>query len=193
MKLCRSLSYQQEMACEMFQNLQRRKFFVCVNLVFTKGVRLTALEIVEMGILFIPGVGAVQNCNSAKMSCIILLLLYQCPSQAASGVRSSFLCAPSNSWLPKGCEGVLLCVMWVLISSNLNRCERNLIASTSIQPLEQRQPAAPMFSTCMQTGSLGAEGVSRVCYSLIYLFCKGLTLCLVINVTYTEIYDYKIR
>lgn len=75
-------------------------------------------------------------------------------------MRSSFLGAPSNSWLPKGCEDVLLCVMWVLISSNLNRCERNLIASTSIQPLEQRQPAASMFSSCMQTRSLETKGVS---------------------------------
>lgn len=45
----------------MFQNLQRRKFFVHVMLVFTEGVRLTALEIVEIGMLFIPMKGAVQT------------------------------------------------------------------------------------------------------------------------------------
>lgn len=61
----------------MFQNLQRRKFFVCVNLVFTKGVRLTAMEIVEIGILFIPREGAVQTAVVQKFP--VLLCCYTLP------------------------------------------------------------------------------------------------------------------
>lgn len=102
------------------------------------------------------------DCSSAKISCIILLFHPTCAlHRQPLGVRSSsFLCAPSGSWLTKGCEGGFLCVMWLLVSWNLKRCGRNLITSTSKQPLEQRQPLAPMFSDWRQAENLEVEDVS---------------------------------
>lgn len=54
------------------------------------------------------------DCSGAKICCIILLLhpTGALPRQPL-GVRSSLerkLCAPSNSWLPKGCQGGFFCV-----------------------------------------------------------------------------------
>lgn len=52
------------------------------------------------------------DCNSVKICCITLLLhptsaLHRQPP----GARSAFfLCAPSSSWLPEGCEGGFFCV-----------------------------------------------------------------------------------
>lgn len=102
------------------------------------------------------------DCSSAKISWFILLLHPICAlHRQPLGVRSSsFLCSPSESWLTKGCQGGFLCVVWVLVSWNPNRCGRNLITSTPKQPLEQRQPLASMFSDWRQAESLEAEAVS---------------------------------
>lgn len=91
-----------------------------------------------------PWSGCSADCSGAEISGIVLLFH---PASALHwqplGTMSSFvLWAPSNTWLPKGCEGGALCVVWVLVSWNLNRCGRNLITSASPGLLEQRQPSA---------------------------------------------------
>jgi len=86
----------------MFQNLQRRKFFVCVNLVFTKGVRLTAVEIVEIGILFIPRVGAVQTAIVQKFS--VLFRCYTLPVPFAGSLWEPGALAFSVPLQTVGCQ-----------------------------------------------------------------------------------------
>lgn len=77
---------------------------------------------------------------------------YLCPSQAASwGEELLLSLCPFRELADKRMWGwFFLCVMWVLVSWNLNRCGRNLITSTSKQALEQRQPWAPVFSDWRQ-------------------------------------------
>lgn len=140
----------------MFQNLQRRKFFVCVNLVFTKGVRLTTMEIVEIRILFIPREDAVQTAVVQKF--LGLFCCYTLPVPFTGGLlgwgATPFSVPLQRAGLQKDVRVVFLFVMWVLVSWNLNRCGRNLIISTSKQPL------ATIFSDWRQAESLEAEDVS---------------------------------
>lgn len=146
----------------MFQNLQRRKFFVCVNLVFTKGVRLTAMEIVEMGILFIPREDALQTAVVQKfpgLFCCYTLPVPFTGSLLGWGALPFSVPLQEAGW-QKDVRVVFLCVVWVLVSWNLNRCGRNLITSTSKKPLEQRQPLGPhVFSDWRQAESLEVEDV----------------------------------
>lgn len=146
----------------MFQNLQRRKFFVCMNLVFTKGVRLTAKESVEIGILFIPREGAVQTAVVQKFP--VLFYCYTLPIPFTGNLlrwgAPPFSVPLQRAGWQKDVRVVFLCVIWVLVSWNLNRCGRNLITSTSKHLLEQRQPLASMFSDWRQAESLEAESVS---------------------------------
>lgn len=85
------------------------------------------------------------DCNSANIFCIILLLH---PTSAllrqSPGPRCSFILhAHSNPGCQNDVRGGFECVIWVLVSLNLKRCERSLLTSTSKHPLEQKQCLAP--------------------------------------------------